>query len=191
MSSEASDSIRPLTTTTSLIRRFQAGNAEAREELLARCLPALRRWAHGRLPAWGRDLAETEDLVQTSLLRAAQSLESFRPERQGAFLAYLRQILMNVLRDELRRSRRQPHTGLEAGALEAAAEPRRAAAPEDLLAYEAALESLDDRQRQAVVLRLEFGMTFPEVAAELELPSGNAARMLVTRSLVKIAEAMR
>jgi RNA polymerase sigma-70 factor, ECF subfamily len=186
---EAPDSARPLTSTTTLIRRFHGGEAAARDELIARCLPALRRWAHGRLPAWGRDLSETEDLVQVTLMRAVGGLERFRPERQGAFLAYLRQILMNALRDELRRSRRQPHTGMEEASLETAAGPNPSAAPEDLLTYEKALASLADRQRQAVVLRIEFGMTFPEVAAELELPSANAARMLVSRGLLKIAEA--
>jgi RNA polymerase sigma-70 factor, ECF subfamily len=183
------DSARPLTATTALIRRFHDGETAARDELVARCLPALRRWAHGRLPAWGRDLSETEDLVQVALMRAVGGLDRFRPERQGAFLAYLRQILMNALRDELRRSQRQPHTAMEEESLEAAAAPNPSAAPEDLMTYEKALEGLADRQRQAVVLRLEFGMTFPEVAAELELPSANAARMLVSRGLLKIAEA--
>lgn len=191
MDIEAEDSPLPLTTTATLIRLYQDGKAEAREELLARCLPALRRWAHGRLPAWGRDLAETDDLVQVTLLRAAQNLERFSPERQGAFLAYLRQILMNALRDELRRNQRQPHTSLDEASLNVVAAPSGGFAPEDLLTYEAALETLADRQRQAVVLRIEFGLTFPEVAAELGLASANAARMLISRGLVKIAEEIR
>ncbi len=181
----------PLETTALLIQRFQQGESSARELLIARCLPALRRWAHGRLPAWGRDLSETDDLVQITLMRAVQHLDTFHPEREGAFLAYLRQILTNALRDEIRRSQRHEQEALEDDLVDPkSVAPTPFTGPEAQLAYEAALATLDDRQRQAVVLRVEFGLTFPEVAAELGIPSANAARMQVSRGLVKIAEAM-
>src|SRR5690349_24985397 len=32
-------------------------------------LPRLRRWTHGRLPAWARSAADTSDIVQDVLLR--------------------------------------------------------------------------------------------------------------------------
>jgi hypothetical protein len=41
--------------TVVLIRRIRAGDAAAREDLVRRFLPILRRWAHGRLPAQLRD----------------------------------------------------------------------------------------------------------------------------------------
>ncbi|MGH6693409.1 MAG: RNA polymerase sigma factor, partial [Gammaproteobacteria bacterium] len=57
-------------------------------------------------------------------------------------------------------------------------------------AYEAALDRLPSRQQEAVVLRIEMGFTHQEVAEALELPSANAARMLVARALVGLAEVM-
>jgi RNA polymerase sigma-70 factor (ECF subfamily) len=36
-------------------------------------------------------------------MKALERLESFKPRGEGAFLAYLRRILLNALRDELRR----------------------------------------------------------------------------------------
>ncbi len=57
-------------------------------------------------------------------------------------------------------------------------------------AYDRALESLGERQRQAIILRVEFGLTFPEIAAELDIASANAARMQVSRCLVRLAEVM-
>ena len=38
-----------LESTATLVRELQQGNDDARERLFARCLPLLRRWAHGRL----------------------------------------------------------------------------------------------------------------------------------------------
>ena len=57
--------------------------------------------------------------------------------------------------------------------------------------YEAALQELTEDQREAVILRIEFGMSFPEVAEAMGKPSPNAARMLVVRALVHLAERMR
>ena len=57
-----------------------------------------------------------------------------------------------------------------------------------LQAYEDALEHLTDDQRAAVTLRLEMGCRHEEIAVLLGKPSANAARMLVTRGLVRMAE---
>ena len=51
-----------------LLARVRKGDREALERLLHRYVPALRRWATGRLPRWARDMAETEDLVQDTVL---------------------------------------------------------------------------------------------------------------------------
>src|SRR5437867_10349936 len=94
-----------LESTSLLLERVRAGDDRAREQLFARVLPALTRWAHRRLPQGMRDLSETEDLVQLSLMRALSRLDHFESQREGAFLAYLRQILRNVVLDEVRRVR--------------------------------------------------------------------------------------
>jgi len=57
--------------------------------------------------------------------------------------------------------------------------------------YERALLKLTPDQQEAVVLRLELGFTYPEMAEALERPSANAARLLVTRALVRLAKEMR
>ena len=181
---------RELETTADLLNLIRAGNAAARERLLGRYLPILRRWAHGRLPAYARDLAETDDLVQITLVRALAHIEEFEPRREGAFLAYLRSILLNSLRDEIRRvTRRGAHETLE----EDTTEPTlvaKAVGMETLLAYEAALATLPGPQQEAVILRVEFGFSYEEIAEAVESPSANAARMMVTRALERLAEAM-
>src|SRR5262245_56023339 len=95
-----------LETTVSLLALVRQGDAQARERLFRRYLPVLTRWARGRLPLQARDLSETDDLVQVTLVRAMGRLDTFESRHEGAFLAYLRHALLNAVRDEIRRSRR-------------------------------------------------------------------------------------
>ncbi len=182
----------PLESTTALIDAIRAGDFDARDRLFHRCLPLLRRWARGRLPAFARDLADTEDLVQVSLLRALNNIERFEAGRPGALLAYLRKILLNAVREELRRSGRRPKAAATETELPdpAASVVERAIGQQTLEHYEAALERLTEKQRNAVILRLEFDMTYPEIATELESESSDAARMLVVRGLAELARRM-
>src|SRR5262245_47092351 len=57
-------------TTLVLLERAKTGDEAALNELLGRYRPVLRRWASGRLPRNRRDLLETDDLVQETLVRA-------------------------------------------------------------------------------------------------------------------------
>lgn len=180
-----------LVSTATLVRRAHSGDDGAREALIQRCLPPLRRWARGRIPASVRGVADTDDLVQTTVIRTLTSLDRLRPGEQGSVLAYMRQVLLNAVRDELRRQRRRPgHVALgdETGAVADVGGP--SPDPTVVTAYERGLAELTPAQRDAVVLRVEFGLTFPEIAAELELASADAARMRVARALVALAERM-
>src|SRR5688572_11599302 len=93
-----------LETTAQLLAWVREGDPAACERLVTRYLPMLRRWAHGRLPGHARALADTDDLVQVTLIRALGRVREFESSREGAFLAYLRRILLNAIRGEIRRS---------------------------------------------------------------------------------------
>lgn len=183
----------PLDTTAALLTRIRGGDPAAREALFARFLPVLRRWARGRLPQGMRDLAETDDVVQVALIRALDRLDHFAGEREGAFLAYLRHILVNLVRDEMRSHQRRPgRTSLDDLAEgDAPSLVQQAVGFETLATYERALEQLPELQREAVMLRVEFGYSFEEIASALGNPSSDAARMVVTRALAKVAAEMR
>jgi RNA polymerase sigma-70 factor (ECF subfamily) len=180
----------PLDSTVVLLERIRLGDGAARERLLARYLPILRRWAHGRLPAGARGLADTDDVVQITLVRALNHLGEFEYRHEGAFLGYLRQGVLNAIRQEIRRSRRKP-SGEEVD--EGVADPapsavEQAIGTETLERYEEALMALTPDQREATMLRLEFGLSYPEIAEAMGKGSANAARMLVVRALVHLAE---
>lgn len=92
-----------LESTATLPTRVRAGDGDAREQLVVRYLVPMKRWAHGRVPPRARGLADTDDLVQVTPLRALNAVPHFEPRREGAFLAYLREILLNQLRTALQR----------------------------------------------------------------------------------------
>jgi RNA polymerase sigma-70 factor (ECF subfamily) len=182
----------PLESTAALLDRVRVGDDDARERLFARFLPILTRWAHRRLPVSARDTADTHDLVQVTLLRAFNNLERFDARGEGAFLAYLRQILLNLVRDEIRRAvRTAPRTELPAELAGSGPSVVEEVVGRDLLQrYEAALAALPPEMQEAVILRIELGYSHQAVADALRKPSADAARVMVARALVKIAQAM-
>jgi RNA polymerase sigma factor (sigma-70 family) len=178
--------------TLSLLARARAGDQAALDDLFARFAPALRRWASGRLPRSARDLADTPDLVQEALVSTFRNLQGFEHRGEGAFQAYLRQAVMNRIRDELRKTRSRPTvTELDADLPAAGASPLEVAiGSESVDRYEAALERLTDAEREAIIARVELGLTYSEIAAATGRPTANAARMAVARALVRLAEEM-
>jgi RNA polymerase sigma-70 factor, ECF subfamily len=175
-----------------LIERARAGDEEAIERLFARHLKPLQRWASGRLPKWARDLADTDDLVQDTLAQTFKRIEDFEPRRVGALQAYLRQAVLNRIRNELRRKGRQPHAtdldGIEVESVESPLE--QAIGREAVERYEAALQRLTAEEREAIIARVEMGYSYEELAEALGKPTAEAARKAARRALVRLAEEM-
>jgi RNA polymerase sigma-70 factor, ECF subfamily len=186
MSDESTDA------TQTLVRRAADGDRAAVDLLFARYAPAIRRWAHGRLPRWARDIADTNDLVQETLLQTFRNLNGFQYRGDGSFYAYLRQGVMNRIREELRRYGRRPeHKLIESGLKDDGLSPLEAAiGRETVERYESALLTLTADEREAIVARLELGLTHEEIADAMGKPSADAARMAVARAMLRLARAM-
>jgi RNA polymerase sigma factor (sigma-70 family) len=182
----------PLESTVELLARAKQGEERAVEQLFERCLPALRRWARGRLPHYARDLADTQDVVQEAVLNSLHRLDSFESRHQGALQAYLRQAVVNRIRDEIRRVGRRPvATELDEQHADLAPSPlEHAIGREGIARYEAALQRLRPADREAIVARMELQQSYEEVAVALGKPNANAARVAVTRALAKLVEEM-
>jgi RNA polymerase sigma-70 factor (ECF subfamily) len=179
--------------TFDLIDRAKAGDQRAIERLFARHLKPLQRWAKGRLPQWARDLADTEDLVQDVLLQTFKRIDNFEVRRVGALQAYLRQAVVNRVRDELRRKARQPdETDLNGLELELSPSPLEdAIGREAVERYQQALQRLRPEEREAIIGRIEMGYSYEELAQVLGKPTGEAARKAAQRALVRLAEEMK
>jgi RNA polymerase sigma-70 factor (ECF subfamily) len=175
-----------------LIQRARSGDAQALEDLCARYLPRLRRWAHGRLPPAARGALDTHDLVQDTLTHVVQRLNTFEPRHEGAFQAYVRQALLNRIRDEARKGQRRgasdplesAHPSSDPSPLEVAI------GAEALDRYEAAMQRLRPEDREAIIARIELGLSYPEAAVALGKPSVPATHMAVSRALVRLAKEM-
>jgi RNA polymerase sigma factor (sigma-70 family) len=174
-----------------LLARAQTGDKAALNDLCARYLPRLKRWAHGRLPAGARGSLDTLDLVQDTLMHVIQRLHAFEPRHSGALQGYMHQALRNRMLDEIRRTGRRPSEPLDT------AQPTSESSPLELAIgaaalerYEAALKRLKPEDREAIVLRVEMGCAYSEVAELLGKPSIPAAHMAVSRALARLAKEM-
>lgn len=179
-------------TTIELLELAKGGDNQALDRLLERCVPALRRWAHGRLPQAARGMNDTADIVQDTIISAMRRLEAFESRHQGALQAYLRQAVMNRIRDLIRQHKRRPEiSGLSEGIEDEATSPLEAAiGAENLERYEAALQRLKPVDREAIIGRLEMLYGYDELATVLGRPTAAAARMAVTRAMKRLAEEM-
>jgi RNA polymerase sigma-70 factor, ECF subfamily len=159
------------------------------ETLVQRCLPAVRRWAHGRLPAGTRGRLDTCDVVQEVALRMLSRRGDFTPKHPYAVQAYLCQSVLNFIRDEARRIARRPV---------------RAELPEELpsddttpleftinqeirMRYRRALDRLKPKDRALVVARVDCGQRADEIARAFGLATADAARVAVARALRRLA----
>jgi RNA polymerase sigma-70 factor (ECF subfamily) len=181
-----------LVSTLDLVERFKSGDRAALDQLCARLLPSLRRWASGRLPRWSRDLMDTDDLVQETVIRALNRIGQFEVRHVGSLQAYLRQAIVNRVRDEVRRAVHTPAAvELDENQRDAGTSPlEQAIGKEAVERYEAALDRLKPEEREAIVGRIEMEWSYQEVADALGKPSADAARMAVNRALLRLAEEM-
>jgi RNA polymerase sigma-70 factor (ECF subfamily) len=181
-----------LESTLLLIERIRDGDKSALDRLLRRYLPLLTRWASGRLPRGARDLSDTEDLVQETIISALRHIDHIEIRGEGALQAYLRRAVLNRIRDELRRhSRRGTAQTLDEDLHCAADSPLDLAIGQEALErYESALAGLSANEREAIIARIELGQTYAEIAAAQGKPSAEAARMAVNRALARLARLM-
>ena len=182
-----------LETTASLLEYARRGDARASDVLFTRCLPALRRWARGRVPAGARAVLQTDDLVQDAAHGVLRHLDTFESRHPGALLAYLREAVLNRIRTEVRRMATRPAAvDLDEDVTDGGPSPLELAmGHDDLARYEAALARLRPLYREAVIARIELQNTYEEIAQALGKPNANAARSLVVRALYKLYEEMR
>jgi RNA polymerase sigma-70 factor (ECF subfamily) len=188
---EASTAERSDTASARLLARARDGDASALDALVARYLPALRRWAHGRLPPWARGFVDTGDIVQDVLLRTFQRFGGFQPQGQKALQAYLRQAVSNRICDEKRRVGRRPVVAeLDSGHPGPGPSPLgQAIEAESAQLYLRALKRLREEDRQLVVARVELDYSYEQLAL-LSGRTPDAARMAVRRAVVRLAEEM-
>jgi RNA polymerase sigma-70 factor (ECF subfamily) len=175
--------------TIELIVRARGGDSDALGAIFQRCLPAVKRWAHGRLPAAARGHLDTGDLVQETALHLLDRLATFEPRHAGSMQAYLRQSVINRIRDEVRRIGRRPAPVELPEDLRCnrASPLETATKAEERASYRAALMQLRPKDRRLIVARVELQWTLAEIAEHFGMASVDAARVAVSRAMQRLA----
>jgi RNA polymerase sigma factor (sigma-70 family) len=162
--------------------------------LVAECLPAIRKFAHRRLPAAARGPLETCDLVQEVALRMLSKRDVFDVRHPYAVQGYMHRVLINLIRDEVRRIARRPPS---AELPEEAELTSKGASPLDHVlerdaedTYRRALAVLRPKDRDLIVARIDRGRSAQEIEREFGFPSTNAARVAVSRALAALARSV-
>jgi RNA polymerase sigma factor (sigma-70 family) len=161
-----------------VIALAMAGDGKAFAELVRRRQYAVRRFMRQlcRRP----ELAD--DLAQTVFLRAWRSIRQL--ESAAAFASWLKQVMVSVWFDELRRR----HSSIDAQTeLTEALEPSGVQTPALERDLERALAQLEPRARLCVLLAYSEGHSHAQIAALTRLPLGTA-KSLVTRGGARIKE---
>jgi RNA polymerase sigma-70 factor (ECF subfamily) len=168
-----------LTTRTSqtdeeLVALAQAGDLDCFNQLVARWERPIYALAYRTL---GRE-EDARDVVQEAFLRAFRGLRGFRG--QAKFSSWLYRITLNLCRDWVRRERRAPVVQLPEGVDPIEMADERAApseSVEDLVARKQmseavgrAMAELPEEQRVAILLKEFHGLTFQEIADQLDCP---------------------
>ena len=137
--------------TVELLARARAGDDAALDQVFARAIPLLKRWASGRLPRWTREMIDTDDLVQETVVNTLKHIDVFEYRADSALQAYLRQAVMNRIRNEIRRAMRHPAPlPIDSGAPDEGLSPL-----EELIgnpavdAYDEAMTALEPEEREA------------------------------------------
>lgn len=179
-----------------LVERAQKGDKQAFEQLVGKYQRKLGRL----LSRFIHDHAEVEDVSQETFIKVYRALPTFRGE--SAFYTWLYRIGVNTVKNHmLAKGRRAPTStefdADEAEAFEDAEHLHDINTPERLLqskqigqTVNAAMDALPEELRNAIVLREIDGLSYEEIALEMNCPIGTV-RSRIFRARETIAEKLR
>jgi RNA polymerase sigma-70 factor (ECF subfamily) len=167
-----------------LLRQASEGN----EDAWRRLVEGYSVRVYGLLLRQCEDRELAEEITQATFVKIFRSLGDY--QEQGRFEAWLFRIAINLLRDEIRRRRRQAKplglSGLDseqddagsaalarASADEAEQSPlERVSRNEQLEALRQTVAQLGEADREVLYLRHTAGLSFPQIAEALDQPLG-------------------
>lgn len=182
----------------SLLRLAREGSQDALNELFEDLAPRLLSFIRLRLGPNLRMQIESQDILQITLLKAFNNLESFEGSRSSSLGGWLAAIARNEIQDQVdyfRRQRRDVTLQVPLGpALENLREQlssvvTRLQTRERQQRLERALEELKPEYREVILLRQYEELSFAEIGLRLG-KSPDACRMLLARAIAALSRAM-
>jgi len=165
-----------------LMARLAAGDTAALGELAERHQDRILSLSYRVLRDWDK----AEDVAQEAFLRVYRSARHYQPK--ALFTTWLYRIVANLCLDEQRRAARTT-APLEEVAPEATAAPQENTAEKKEIAelVKAAIDSLPDRQRMAVILHRYDGLTHEQIC-EVTGWTASATESLLVRAYANLRE---
>ena len=159
-----------------LVRRWQSGDGSVFEELIASTESELRAFAMSR----PRLVADADEGVQTAYVVAFERLAEYEP--RGTFLAWLKGIVKNRIRELRREHERGRHDALDQ-ALDQTWDDTAAGLGEEGLAHrlsalQPCMQALDERARTILERHHQDGMGLNELAQRYRRPRAVIAKFL-------------
>jgi RNA polymerase sigma factor (sigma-70 family) len=171
-----------------LLVLYANGDGAAARELAARHLPRVLAYATRML---GGDRAEAEDVAQEAMLRLWRIAPEWR-QGEAKVSTWLYRVVTNLCTDRLRGIRRRRAVALDdAPEVTDGAKSVEVGLVENdrMTALALALDTLPDRQRQAVILRHIEGLSNPEIAEVMDI-GVEAVESLTARGKRALATAL-
>ena len=167
-----------------LLARFSKGDRAAALALTSRLAPVVFAQAFRMLG----DCAEAEDVTQESLLRLWKAAPGWDATR-AKITTWLYRVTSNLCIDRLRKSNRNSGDEVPEVADETPGIDRKLQATARAQALQHALQTLPDRQRQAMILRHIEDLSNPEISDIMEI-SVEAVESLVSRGKRALASTL-
>ncbi|MHC4698118.1 MAG: RNA polymerase sigma factor [Planctomycetota bacterium] len=179
---------------TALLNDAKAGSREALNTLFERCAGRLLALIRLRMGRSLRAHLESQDILQASLLKAFARIDQLERSDAGSLMAWLARIAEHEIRDQAdyhHRKRRDAArlVPLGCGPDGLAAQVRSLVSgvilSESMERLEQALESLDDKYREIIMLRKFEELSFQEIGQRTG-KSPDACRMQLARALTAL-----
>lgn len=186
-----------------LVRRAQEGDEQALSKLFDRYWDRVHRVARIRAGARIRKFMDSADLVQNTYMVAMRRFQSFEMHNHASIIQWLARILENQIRDAsdyANAAKRNPDREVPVDDVRGddsvcghvpeakGPSPEQALTKQELRAiYDSCVKQLEDRYREAILLRDYSKGSWEFVAKELGCPSGQAAQELHRRARTKLA----
>ncbi|MFQ5536348.1 MAG: RNA polymerase sigma factor [Gemmatimonadota bacterium] len=169
-----------------LVRRGRRGDERALTDLVKRHHAAVYRTALAILS----NPEDAKDVAQGAFLKAFRGLDGFRGD--AAFRTWLLTITANEARGVLRRRSRRAETTLEKTGPVASGNPgpdEAAVRADEVRRARSLLDRLPEKQKMAVRLRIDEGLSFKEIGAVIGSSEG-AARVNYFHGINRLREWM-
>jgi len=172
-----------------LIRKAQGGDRQAFEILVSSSRDAIDRFVRLRVGSHLRNRVEIEDVYQTTIWRALESIDRFQWQGEGSFRRWLQGIAERVILKLARNQRRSPLLYVETERPSEEVSPSRSLIREErFVRFEEALGRLSEDHRRVIMLARIEGLSVPEIAKRMGR-SSNAVVHLLSRALGKLKNA--